>query len=195
MFPSRSMRSRLAYMNSRSPDGNLSTRDHLLRAPLVVDLDRKSEIDRIFNSGGAGMFAKPQDYCSTSAQIPPVPSLTMRPTRAGGQLTDPIRIACRRGPGRAAERWDVPQNGKQAAQQDSRGRDVYQSDPPVPRLQSPGTPSGQARPDQRRVRAVPGPGRPAPGLGSHFHDEHVISFFKCCTHTYSKETFNSYIEN
>lgn len=64
MIPSQDMRRRLAYMNSRSADGTLSARDHPLRAPLVVDPDNKAEVARVFNSGGAGMFAKPQEYCS-----------------------------------------------------------------------------------------------------------------------------------
>lgn len=64
MVPNRSMRQRLAYMNSRDADGTLRGRDHLLRAPLVVDLSSDAEIARVFNSGGAGMFAKPQEYCS-----------------------------------------------------------------------------------------------------------------------------------
>lgn len=64
MLPNHGMRRKLAYMNSRSPDGSLRARDHLLRAPLVVDLDNEAEVTRVFNSGGAGMFAKPQEYCS-----------------------------------------------------------------------------------------------------------------------------------
>lgn len=64
MIPSHEMRLKLAYMHSRSPDGTLKPRDHLLRAPLVVDPDNETEVGRIFNSGGAGMFAKPQEYCS-----------------------------------------------------------------------------------------------------------------------------------
>jgi CubicO group peptidase (beta-lactamase class C family) len=64
MIPSREMLSKLAYMHSRSPDGSLKPRDHPLRAPLVVDPNNEAEVGRIFNSGGAGMFAKPQEYCS-----------------------------------------------------------------------------------------------------------------------------------
>lgn len=64
MIPSLDMRRRLAYMNSKNQDGTLRARDHVLRAPLVVDPDNEAEVARIFNSGGAGMFAKPQDYCS-----------------------------------------------------------------------------------------------------------------------------------
>lgn len=64
MIPSLEMRSKLAYMHHRAPDGALRPRDHLLRAPLVVDPSDKTEVDKIFNSGGAGMFAKPSDYCS-----------------------------------------------------------------------------------------------------------------------------------
>ena len=66
MIPSHDMRQRLAYMNARSPDGTLSPRDHLLRAGLVVDPENKAEVVRVFNSGGAGVFAKPQEYCSES---------------------------------------------------------------------------------------------------------------------------------
>lgn len=64
MIPNHDMRRRLAYTNSRNPDGTLRARDPLLRAPLVVDPDNETEVARVFNSGGAGMFAKPQDYCS-----------------------------------------------------------------------------------------------------------------------------------
>ncbi|KAH8714589.1 beta-lactamase/transpeptidase-like protein [Ilyonectria robusta] len=69
MIPNKDMRSRLAYMHSRDPDGTLRPRDHLLRQPLVVDPDDESETARVFNSGGAGMFAKPQDYCKVLAVI------------------------------------------------------------------------------------------------------------------------------
>lgn len=70
MIPSHDMRQRLAYMNHRNPDGTLSPRDHLLRAPLVVDLENDTEVARVFNSGGAGIFAKPQEYCSESRVVP-----------------------------------------------------------------------------------------------------------------------------
>ncbi|KAJ5805720.1 beta-lactamase/transpeptidase-like protein [Penicillium pulvis] len=69
MLPNHEMRRRLAYMNSRSPDGSLRARDHPLRAPLVVDLDNEAEVTRVFNSGGAGMFAKPQEYCKVLAVL------------------------------------------------------------------------------------------------------------------------------
>lgn len=70
MIPNHDMRQRLAYMNSRSSDGTLRARDPLLRAPLVVGPDNETEVARVFNSGGAGMFAKPQDYCSEERRIP-----------------------------------------------------------------------------------------------------------------------------
>ncbi|KAL4816678.1 beta-lactamase/transpeptidase-like protein [Aspergillus spinulosporus] len=63
MIPTEEMRSRLAYMNHRDHNGTLRPRDHLLRTPLVVDLGNPAEVKRVFNSGGAGMFAKPQEYC------------------------------------------------------------------------------------------------------------------------------------
>jgi CubicO group peptidase (beta-lactamase class C family) len=61
MIPTKSMKSKLAFMNQRKPNGSLVSRDHLLRRPLVVE--SAEEISSCFNSGGAGCFAKPQDYC------------------------------------------------------------------------------------------------------------------------------------
>lgn len=65
MVPRQQMRERLAYMHMREKDGVLRPRDHLLRQPLDVDLKDESEIARVFNSGGAGMFAKPLEYART----------------------------------------------------------------------------------------------------------------------------------
>lgn len=73
MIPSHEMRQKLAYMNHRSPDGTLRPRDHPSRAALVVDPDNEAEVARVFNSGGAGMFAKPQEYCSIAPTQPPQP--------------------------------------------------------------------------------------------------------------------------
>ena len=61
MFPSEKMKESLAYMNARTPDGQLHPRDHLLHRPLVVT--DQADIDGSVNSGGAGCFAKPQEYC------------------------------------------------------------------------------------------------------------------------------------
>ncbi|KGO68899.1 Beta-lactamase-like protein [Penicillium italicum] len=69
MIPTHDMRQKLAYMNHRNPDGTLRPRDHLLRAPLVVDLENDAEVAGVFNSGGAGLFAKPQEYCKVLAVL------------------------------------------------------------------------------------------------------------------------------
>lgn len=61
MIPTKEMKSKLAYMNQRNTDGSLISRDPLLRRHLVVEAEQ--EISSCFNSGGAGCFAKPQDYC------------------------------------------------------------------------------------------------------------------------------------
>lgn len=58
LLPTESMKQHLAYMNYRAPDGKLSGRDHLLRRPLIV-----TEGEDCVQSGGAGCFAKPQEYC------------------------------------------------------------------------------------------------------------------------------------
>ncbi|KAG7106864.1 ML-236A carboxylate methylbutanoyltransferase mlcH like protein [Verticillium longisporum] len=69
MFPNEDMRAKLAHMHARDPDGTLRPRDHLLRRPLVVDLDNDREIASVFNSGGAGLFAKPQEYTKVLAVL------------------------------------------------------------------------------------------------------------------------------
>ncbi|PKS05633.1 hypothetical protein jhhlp_008152 [Lomentospora prolificans] len=69
MIPNASMKSRLAYMNFRESDGTLRPRDHLHRAPLVVNTEDKAEVARVFNSGGAGMFAKPQEYATERKEV------------------------------------------------------------------------------------------------------------------------------
>jgi len=67
MFPTESMKSKLAYMNQRDPNGSLRSRDHILRRPLVVQT--AEEISSCFNSAGAGCFAKPQEYCQILATL------------------------------------------------------------------------------------------------------------------------------
>ncbi|KAK0911392.1 hypothetical protein LTR57_015418 [Friedmanniomyces endolithicus] len=67
MLPTASMKSNLAYMNGRGPDGVLFPRDHLLHRPLVVS--DQADMDRCCNSGGAGCFAKPQEYCQILAML------------------------------------------------------------------------------------------------------------------------------
>jgi CubicO group peptidase (beta-lactamase class C family) len=64
MIPTESMKANLAYMNQRGPNGQLSPRDHLLHRPLIVTSDE--DVKSCFNSGGAGCFAKPQEYCRKS---------------------------------------------------------------------------------------------------------------------------------
>lgn len=64
MLPTKDMKDRLAYMHDRAPDGIIRPRDHLLQLPLVIDPDNVAETCRVFNSGGAGLFARPQEYCS-----------------------------------------------------------------------------------------------------------------------------------
>ncbi|ORY17069.1 beta-lactamase/transpeptidase-like protein [Clohesyomyces aquaticus] len=66
MFPNESMKQRLACMHSRRPDGSLNRRQHLLQKPLVVEAD---EVKAVLNSGGAGCYGRPQDYCQVIATL------------------------------------------------------------------------------------------------------------------------------
>ncbi|GJC91168.1 acyltransferase mlcH [Colletotrichum spaethianum] len=60
MIPTSAMKKQLAYMHSRKPDSKLVAHDHPLHRPLVAQLDE--ETHACFNSGGAGIFARPQEY-------------------------------------------------------------------------------------------------------------------------------------
>jgi len=66
MKPNKDMLRNLAYMNYRAPDGKLSGRDHLLRRPLIPDSTHSGSF---LHSGGAGAFAKPQEYCQILATL------------------------------------------------------------------------------------------------------------------------------
>lgn len=63
MFPTQNMKDKLAHMHTRNPDGTISRFDHIQRRPLIVDTEE--QVKECFNSGGAGCFAKPQEYCRT----------------------------------------------------------------------------------------------------------------------------------
>jgi CubicO group peptidase (beta-lactamase class C family) len=68
-FPSDVMKRNLAFMHARAPDGKLSLRaeGHLLRKPLTAQTPE--EIKATFNTGGAGCFAKPAEYCQIIATL------------------------------------------------------------------------------------------------------------------------------
>ncbi|KAF2721836.1 beta-lactamase/transpeptidase-like protein [Polychaeton citri CBS 116435] len=67
MFPTPQMKKHLAYMHQRWPgsDGKCEERDHLYRDPLIAETDQDRA--RVFNSGGAGCFAKPSEYIQVLA--------------------------------------------------------------------------------------------------------------------------------
>jgi CubicO group peptidase (beta-lactamase class C family) len=60
MFPTAEMKQHLAHMHQRFPDGTIEEREHLYRRPLTAQTPEDQ--DRLFNSGGAGCFARPTDY-------------------------------------------------------------------------------------------------------------------------------------
>jgi CubicO group peptidase (beta-lactamase class C family) len=64
MFPTDDMKSRLATIHKRAPDGTLKVREgpHLMNAPL--DAKTPEEIKATVNSGGGGCFGVPSEYCS-----------------------------------------------------------------------------------------------------------------------------------
>lgn len=67
-FPSAEMKASLASMHQRSPQGNITTREHLLRLPLVTEPGSDAQ-KNIFNSAGAGCFAQPKEYAKIIAML------------------------------------------------------------------------------------------------------------------------------
>lgn len=68
MFPPASSHSNLASIHQRDPSsGELRTRDHFYGHPLKQDSAEKQ--DAFFQSGGAGLFAKPKEYIKLLAAI------------------------------------------------------------------------------------------------------------------------------
>lgn len=84
MLPSLGMIERLAYMHQRLSDGILHPRDHPVRAPLVAK--DEEELSRYFNSGGAGLFANPREYCSKLRQ--PLRVLSPTSVNVGSRIID-----------------------------------------------------------------------------------------------------------
>ncbi|OAA46547.1 Beta-lactamase-type transpeptidase fold domain containing protein [Beauveria brongniartii RCEF 3172] len=61
------MKAKVVHMHYRDPSGKLHPRDHLYRQALVVETEQEQA--KLFNSGGAGLFAKPQEYCRILAAL------------------------------------------------------------------------------------------------------------------------------
>ncbi|KAI9659751.1 MAG: hypothetical protein M1831_003649 [Alyxoria varia] len=61
-FPTKSMRENLVSMSQREKDGSARDSDHLQRRPIFL-ADEQDVSKKIFNSGGAGLFGKPVEYC------------------------------------------------------------------------------------------------------------------------------------
>lgn len=68
MFPTPEMKNKLVHMHQRDPNGTIRERDHLLRRPLTVE---DEDVTKVYNSGGAGCFAKPAEYCGMSSSRKP----------------------------------------------------------------------------------------------------------------------------
>lgn len=63
-FPSDDMKNKLAHMHQKDTSGDIRERNHLLRRPLVVEGD---DVEKTYNSAGAGCFAQPAEYCRKSS--------------------------------------------------------------------------------------------------------------------------------
>ncbi|KXT04292.1 hypothetical protein AC578_7967 [Pseudocercospora eumusae] len=68
MLPTNDMKKNLAYMHQRWPGSPAAEeRDHIYREPLLAETD--AEKKRIFQSGGAGAYAKPAEYVQVLAAL------------------------------------------------------------------------------------------------------------------------------
>ncbi|EGX91563.1 Beta-lactamase-type transpeptidase fold domain containing protein [Cordyceps militaris CM01] len=67
MIPTAEMKANLAHMSFRDPTGKIRPGNHFYRQPLVVSTPEEEA--NLFHSGGAGLFAKPQEYCRILAVL------------------------------------------------------------------------------------------------------------------------------
>lgn len=68
MLPTDDMKKNLAYMHQKWPGQTTSSeRDHMYREPIVAETHREKQ--HIFHSGGAGCFAKPNEYVQVLATL------------------------------------------------------------------------------------------------------------------------------
>ncbi|KXT18895.1 hypothetical protein AC579_3523 [Pseudocercospora musae] len=68
MLPTKDMKQNLAYMHQRWPGSSaVEERDHIYREPLLAETE--AEKKRIFQSGGAGAYAKPVEYVQVLAAL------------------------------------------------------------------------------------------------------------------------------
>ncbi|KAL6719174.1 hypothetical protein ACLMJK_003411 [Lecanora helva] len=66
MFPTPPMKHRLAHMNQKTPHQPIRSRDHPCRRPLY---STPAEHPTIYNSAGAGLFARPAEYAQILATL------------------------------------------------------------------------------------------------------------------------------
>jgi CubicO group peptidase (beta-lactamase class C family) len=68
-FPTTEMKQNLAYIHSRNEDGSIELFEHghPVRGPLVASTIE--EMQSTFNSGGAGLFGNPIEYCKIIAML------------------------------------------------------------------------------------------------------------------------------
>ncbi|KAF5598144.1 beta-lactamase transpeptidase [Fusarium pseudoanthophilum] len=68
-FPTKEMKENLAFIHRRRLDGSvrLYEHGHLFRKPLMASADTSRET--ILNSGGAGLFSNPVEYCKILAML------------------------------------------------------------------------------------------------------------------------------
>lgn len=136
MFPSQQMKDRLAHMHAKRPDGSIHERDHLLRAPLVADSP-----DGIYNSAGAGCFARPEEYCRKSHDT--------------ALSEHNLRMRQHRDPCYLTERWHIRNNGQTNPQTRDRAGNVQKPDSPISRLWTQRDPGGEARIHEPDPRVIP----------------------------------------
>ncbi|KAK3701695.1 hypothetical protein LTR37_015348 [Vermiconidia calcicola] len=68
MLPTAEMKKELAFMHQKWPGkSEAEERDHMYREPIVAETDHEKK--HIFNSGGAGCFAKPAEYVQVLAAL------------------------------------------------------------------------------------------------------------------------------
>lgn len=168
MFPTEEMMKNLVSFHFKHPDGTVTEQDHCLRRSLQAKTPE--ERAHIMNSGGAGCFAKPVEYCRKSS--------------LSSHHSTMLGLACRmewlmninpsnRNPRHPPQQRHLAQDGREDPVPADRRHHVHQQHPAMARLCPPGRPRRKAPPDQPHPRALPGAGQPAAGLGPDVHADEL----------------------
>ena len=160
-FPTRVMRENLVSMSQRDKDGSARDSDHLQRRAIFL-ADEPDVSKKVFNSGGAGLFGKPVEYCRKFFTGP-------QPSQSPSDCSDQANTTTYRNPNHTPQRRRLPDQPKADPPSRNHLTDVPKPDTRIPAVRPARSPSSEAHPHEPAPGPLPPARQPRPGLGSDVH--------------------------